>query len=73
MKGDISMKNLTKEQLAELVNSISKEVSDTYELENSTGNGVDDTIQILAGSMTQIQKNCMNIIIETLYKILYED
>lgn len=67
------MKNLTKEQLAELVNSISKEVSDTYELENSTGNGVDDTIQILAGSMTQIQKNCMNIIIETLYKILYED
>lgn len=73
MKGDISMKNLTKEQLAELVNSISKEVSDTYELENSTGNGVYDTIQILAGSMTQIQKNCMNIIIETLYKILYED
>lgn len=64
------MKQLTKDELTELVHQISKEVTKPYIQNVSKENSIDDIIDVLAGNISQIQLNCENIIIEVLDKIL---
>lgn len=64
------MKQYTREELETLVNNISKEVS-TFNTDISlTGNDNEDAINFLTETIVQVQKNCENIIIETLNHIL---
>lgn len=64
------MKNYTKEELKNLVREISVNVSQEYTPSEPTGDQNTDVINIIVGSMIQIQKNCENIIVEVLDKIL---
>lgn len=61
---------MTKEELKGLVRDISKEVSEIYSEVSNTGNKTWDAVDLLAGHIVQIQKNCMNILVETLYRLM---
>lgn len=69
----IAMKQYTKDQLTEIVNEISEKFSKSYELEQSSGDINKDAVDVLAGNISQIQKNCENIIIEVLNKIMNDE
>ncbi len=64
------MQKMTKEELKELVNKVSDEVSEVYSEVPNTGDENVDAVTLLAGSIAQIQKNCMNILVETLYRLM---
>lgn len=64
------MQKMTKEELKELVNKISDEVSEIYSEESKTGDENVDAVDLLAGSIAQIQRNCENILAETLYRLM---
>ena len=61
---------MTKEELTELVNKVSDEVSGVYTDVSNTGNVNMDAVNMLARNMVQIQRNCMNILVETLYRLM---
>ena len=61
---------MSKEELKGLVRDISKEVSEIYLEVPNTGNKTWDAVDLLAGHIAQIQKNCMNILVETLYRLM---
>ena len=64
------MQKMTKEELKELVNKVSDEVSEVYSEVPNTGDIHKDAVNMLAGNMAQIQKNCMNIMVEILYRLM---
>ncbi len=64
------MKKMTKEELKELVNKVSDEVSEVYSEVPDTGNADADAVDLLAGSIVQIQRNCEKILAETLYRLM---
>ncbi len=64
------MQKMSKEELKELVNKVSDEVSEVYSEVPNTGDENVDVVTLLAGSIAQIQKNCMNILAETLYRLM---
>ena len=66
------MQKMSKEELKELVNKVSDEVSEVYSEVPNTGNKKRrcDAVDLLAGHIAQIQKNCMNILAETLYRLM---
>ena len=64
------MKEITREELAELVNRVSAEVSEIYTDVQDTGDKNADAVDMLAGNMAQIQRNCEKIIAETLYQLM---
>lgn len=64
------MQKMTKEELKELVNKISDEVSEIYSEELNTEDENVDAVDLLAGSIVQIQRNCENILAETLYRLM---
>ena len=64
------MKEITREELAELVNRVSAEVSEIYTDVQDTGDKNADAVDMLVGSMVQIQRNCEKIIAETLYQLM---
>ena len=70
MKGESKMQEMSKEELKELVNKVSDEVSEVYSEVPNTGDENVDAVTLLAGSIAQIQKNCMNILAETLYRLM---
>ena len=61
---------MTKEELTEFVNKVSGEVSGVYTDVSNTGNVNMDAVNMLARNMVQIQRNCMNILVETLYRLM---
>ena len=64
------MQKMTKEELRELVNRVSDEMSEVYSEESKTGDENVDAVNLLAGSIVQIQRNCENILAETLYRLM---
>ncbi len=64
------MQKMAKEELKELINKVSDEVSEIYSEESKTGDKNVDAVNLLAGSVVQIQMNCMNILTETLYRLM---
>ncbi len=64
------MQKMTKEELTEFVNKVSGEVSGVYTDVSNTGNVNMDAVNMLARNMVQIQRNCMNILVETLYRLM---
>ncbi len=64
------MQKMTKEELRELVNRVSDEVSEVYSEVPNTGNKNWDAVDLLAGHIAQIQRNCENILAETLYRLM---
>ena len=64
------MQKMTKEELKELINKVSDEVSKVYSEESKTGDENVDAVNLLAGSIVQIQRNCENILAETLYRLM---
>ncbi len=63
------MQKMTKEELRELVNRVSDEVSE-YPGKPDTGNKNDDTARYLVDTMWQIKRNYNNILTETLYRLM---
>lgn len=64
------MQKMTKEELKGLVNKISDEVSKVYLEVPNTGDENADVVTLLAGTIAQTQRNCMNILAETLYRLM---
>ena len=64
------MQKMTKEELTEFVNKVSGEVSGVYTDVSNTGNVNMDAVNMLARNMVQIQRNCMTILVETLYRLM---
>ena len=64
------MKEITREELAELVNRVSAEVSEIYTDVQDTGDKNADAVDMLAGNMAQIQRKSEKIIAETLYQLM---
>ena len=73
MKGESKMQKMSKEELKQLVRDISDEVSEVYSEVPNTGDENVDAVTLLAGSIAQIQRNCMNILAETLYRLMEDD
>ncbi len=67
------MQKMSKEELKQLVRDISDEVSEVYSEVPNTGDENVDAVTLLAGSIAQIQRNCMNILAETLYRLMEDD
>jgi len=63
---------MSKEELKELVEKVSHEVS-AYPEFPDTGNKNADAACYLVDIIWQIQKNCMNILVETLYRLMEND
>ena len=64
------MHKMSKEGLKELIRDISNEVSGVYTDVPDTGDKNADAVDMLAGNMVQIQRNCENILTETLYRLM---
>lgn len=64
------MQKMTKEELRELIRDVSREVSEVYSEIPNTGNKNWDAVDLLAGHIAQIQRNCMSIMAETLYRLM---
>lgn len=64
------MKNLTKQEITDLVISTSNEVFEVYYNDTPTSNKNINTENLITEVMIQMQRNCENIIIEILDKIL---
>ena len=64
------MGKMAKEELKELIRDVSKEVSEVYSEVPNTGNKNWDAVDLLAGHIVQIQRNCENILAETLYRLM---
>ena len=64
------MKKMSKEELKELVKKVSDEVSEVYSEVPNNGDKNIDAVELLAGHIVQIQRNCENIMAETLYRLI---
>ena len=63
------MQKMSKEELKELVEKVSHEVSE-YPKFPDTGNKNADAACHLVDIIWQMKENCMNILVETLYRLM---
>ncbi len=63
------MQKMSKEELKELIQDVSREVSEYPEMPN-TGNKNADAACYLVDIIWQMKENCMNILVETLYRLM---